>query len=122
MNYDTTTPVRPRNCCRCGSEFLTNEAGRVCWECRKPRSSSRRLRSKELTLRESQVVDLVAQGKANKEIAYRLYLTEGTIKEYLNRIFRKVEVSNRTELAIWEHTRRLASAASNFPGRPAFES
>jgi len=33
-----------------------------------------------------------------------LHLTEGTVKEYLNRIFRKVGATNRTELAIWAIT------------------
>jgi DNA-binding NarL/FixJ family response regulator len=56
--------------------------------------------SKQVTLREKQVIDLVCQGKLNKEIACQLHLTEGTIKEYLHRIFVKVEVSNRTELAV----------------------
>lgn len=36
----------------------------------------------------------------NKEIAFELHLTEGTIKEYLNRIYRKVGAINRTELAV----------------------
>lgn len=46
-------------------------------------------------------MDLVRQAKANKEIAYELHLSEGTVKEYLNRIFRKLEVKSRTELAVW---------------------
>jgi DNA-binding NarL/FixJ family response regulator len=50
------------------------------------------------------VVNLVSQAKLNKEIAHELHLTEGTIKEYLNRIFRKLGISNRTELAIWALT------------------
>jgi len=58
----------------------------------------------QLSFREKQVVLLVAQAKLNKEIAYELHLSEGTIKEYLNRIFRKVHVSNRTELAVWALT------------------
>jgi DNA-binding NarL/FixJ family response regulator len=58
----------------------------------------------QLTFREKQVVRLVAQGKLNKEIAHELHLTEGTIKEYLNRIFRKLGTTNRTELAIWALT------------------
>jgi two-component system nitrate/nitrite response regulator NarL len=53
-----------------------------------------------LSPREQQVIGLVAQAKPNKIIAYELGLSEGTIKEYLYRIFRKVEVSNRTELAL----------------------
>jgi len=54
-----------------------------------------------LSFREKQVVELIRQAKANKEIAYELHLTEGTIKEYLNRIFRKVGATNRTALATW---------------------
>ena len=61
-----------------------------------------------LSSREKQVVDLVCKGKANKQIAYDLHLTEGTVKEYLNRIFRKVGASNRTELAIWAITTQRA--------------
>ena len=59
---------------------------------------------RHLTLREKQIVDLVRQAKLNKEIAYLLHLSEGTIKEYLNKIFRKLEVKNRTELAVWSLT------------------
>jgi DNA-binding CsgD family transcriptional regulator len=59
-----------------------------------------------LSFREKQVVRLIQQAKLNKEIAYELQLTEGTIKEYLNRIFRKLGVKNRTELAIWAITQR----------------
>jgi len=54
-----------------------------------------------LSFREKQVVHLVSQAKLNKEIAFELHLTEGTIKEYLNRIFRKIGTANRTELAMW---------------------
>lgn len=54
-----------------------------------------------LTPRESEVVARVAQGKRNKEIARELQVTEGTVKEYLNRIFRKVGASGRVSLAIW---------------------
>ena len=54
-----------------------------------------------LSFREKQIAQLVCQAKLNKEIASELRLTEGTIKEYLNRIFRKLEMKNRTQLAIW---------------------
>jgi len=63
---------------------------------------------RELSLRERQVVNLIRQAKANKEIAYELRLTEGTIKEYLFIIFKKVGVKNRTELALWA-TENLAA-------------
>jgi DNA-binding NarL/FixJ family response regulator len=53
-------------------------------------------------------VGLVCRALQNKEIAGELHLTEGTIKEYLNRIFRKLGVANRTELAVWAVTRGTA--------------
>ena len=105
---ETQCALNKKNCFRCGIEFATQHSDRVCANCRRPRIPSQE--SKELSFRERQVIDLVSQGKANKEIAFHLLLTEGTIKEYLNRIFRKVEVKNRTELAIWSLTRQKSAA------------
>lgn len=62
----------------------------------------------KLTPRQSQVATLVAQGLSNKEIAFRLELTQGTIKEYIFQTFKKLKISNRTELAIWELNRSKA--------------
>jgi hypothetical protein len=45
-------------------------------------------------------VALLREAKTNKEIAGALLLTEGTVKEYLWHIFRKLGVKNRTELAL----------------------
>ncbi len=123
-NLSPTAAVK--SCFRCGAEFPTSDRERVCWRCRKPKAKVRGAASKELTFRESQIVDLVAQGKTNKEVAFHLLLTEGTIKEYLNRIFKKAGVSNRTELAIWSLTQRPPvgdhqSDDTRFESRPAFE-
>jgi hypothetical protein len=46
-----------------------------------------------------------------------LHLTEGTIKEYLNRIYRKLEMTNRTELAIWALTRQSEPTDQTLPGQ-----
>ena len=54
-----------------------------------------------LSPRESQVVALVAQGLKNKEIAWSLGLTEGTVKVYLTRIFRKLDMNDRLDLALY---------------------
>lgn len=53
-----------------------------------------------LTARERTVADLVANGMRNREIARELGITEGTIKVYLHRIYEKLDVGNRTELAL----------------------
>jgi len=47
----------------------------------------------------------------NKEIAHELHLSEGTIKDYVNGIFRKLDLKNRTELAIWALTKQQIAAA-----------
>jgi DNA-binding NarL/FixJ family response regulator len=101
-NLESTAFVR--NCFRCGQEFHTEEQERICQACRKPSQTGSEVLRRHLTFREKQIVALVRQAKLNKEIAYQLHLSEGTIKEYLNKIFRKVEVKNRTELAIWSLT------------------
>ena len=67
--------------------------------------------ARSLTFRERQIVQLVVEAMPNKEIADRLHLTEGTIKEYMNRILRKLEIKSRTALAVW--------AVRNFRARMA---
>ena len=54
----------------------------------------------EFSGRESQVIGLLRQGRRNKEIASALAVSEQTVKSHLNRIFRKMNVSGRTELLI----------------------
>lgn len=54
-----------------------------------------------LTKREIDVAKLVAQGKSNKDICHVLFLTEGTVKNYLTKIFEKLELTSRTELALF---------------------
>jgi len=67
--------------------------------------------SKLLTPREEQVVALVADGLANREIARELNLTENTVKKYLFRIFEKLGISTRVELVLY--------AVSHSNSRPA---
>jgi DNA-binding NarL/FixJ family response regulator len=54
-----------------------------------------------LTSREIEVVELVMQGKSNKQIGSALFLTEGTVKNYISRILDKLELNNRTELVLY---------------------
>jgi len=59
------------------------------------------IRSEEdLKAREIQVLELVAAGKANKEIAYELSTTEGTVKNYIKRILGKLHASDRTHAVV----------------------
>lgn len=54
----------------------------------------------ELKAREVQVLELVAAGKANKEIAFALSTTEGTVKNYVKRILGKLHASDRTHAVV----------------------
>jgi len=99
-----------KNCHRCGLEFRAEPHRRICFTCRKPKARQKKPASKSLTPRENQIVDLICQARLNKEIATQLHLSEGTIKEYLSRIFHKLGLTSRTELAIWALTRRENAA------------
>ena len=48
--------------------------------------------------REQEIIDCVCQGLSNKEIAVRLALSSHTVKAHLNRIFRKLNITNRSKL------------------------
>jgi DNA-binding NarL/FixJ family response regulator len=53
----------------------------------------------ELTGREREIVELAAGGRTNKQIAATLYLSEKTVENHLSRIFPKLGVRSRVELA-----------------------
>lgn len=55
---------------------------------------------KGLTERETEIVELVAQGLSNKEIAGQLFLSAGTVRNMLSVILDKLEIRDRTQLAI----------------------
>ena len=54
-----------------------------------------------LTAREREVLKLIAEGMINKEIATKLYISEKTVKNHVSSIFRKLNVSDRTQAAIY---------------------
>jgi DNA-binding NarL/FixJ family response regulator len=54
----------------------------------------------ELTRREREILELVALGLSNKEIAGRLKLTEKTVKYYMTNVLQKLHVRNRVEAAV----------------------
>ncbi len=59
-----------------------------------------------LTAREIEVLDLVAQGLANKQIASRLGIRERTVKAHLTSIFQALGVHDRTQAALWARDHR----------------
>jgi DNA-binding CsgD family transcriptional regulator len=63
-----------------------------------------------LTLRETEVVQLVAEGRTNSEIAEALHLSPWTVKRHVARLLRKTGHHRRVELALW-----FASQATRSP-------
>jgi DNA-binding NarL/FixJ family response regulator len=55
----------------------------------------------ELTKRELEILKLAAEGHSNSQLAKMLWVTEQTVKFHLSNIYRKLNVSNRTEAARW---------------------
>ncbi|MDQ1901636.1 response regulator transcription factor [Paracoccus sp. WLY502] len=68
-----------------------------------------------LSRREAEIVRLVRQGCCNKDIAKHLDISEKTVKHYMTTIFRKLEVRNRTELAVLNPASRPAPAQAAGP-------
>jgi DNA-binding NarL/FixJ family response regulator len=63
-----------------------------------------------LTRRELEILQLVAEGHSNSELARMLWVTEQTVKFHLSNIYRKLNVSNRTEASRWAQLRGLLEA------------
>jgi DNA-binding NarL/FixJ family response regulator len=76
-----------------------------------------------LSPREEQIVNLVAEGICNREIAQQLGIKENTVKKSLLRTYDKLGVSNRVELVLYALTHRGAEkSAPNPPKRPPLSS
>jgi DNA-binding NarL/FixJ family response regulator len=57
--------------------------------------------------REQRVIELVAQGLKNREVADEIGTTEHVVKNYLRVIYDKLGLWNRVELALWYESRRV---------------
>lgn len=67
-----------------------------------------RIQAPELTLRQAEILQLLAEGRTNKQIGNALKITEGTVKLHVNRIFYKLGVRNRAAAASKALQRGLA--------------
>jgi DNA-binding NarL/FixJ family response regulator len=59
--------------------------------------------------RENRVIELVAQGLKNRDVAHAIGTTEHVVKNYLRVIYDKLGLWNRVELALWYESRRHES-------------
>ncbi|MDD3219290.1 MAG: response regulator transcription factor [Lachnospiraceae bacterium] len=64
-------------------------------------SSSFDYNSKGINERELEIIKLIADGLSNKEIAAKLFLSEGTVRNYLSSILDKLELRDRTQVAVF---------------------
>jgi DNA-binding NarL/FixJ family response regulator len=60
-----------------------------------------------LTRREREILQLVSEGNTNGQVAKVLWVTEQTVKFHLANIFRKLDVTNRTQASRWAHAHGL---------------
>jgi len=65
-------------------------------------------RYKSLTEQERKILELIAEGKTNRQIAQAMFLAEKTVKNYVSGLLRKLEMERRTEAAVYavERTKR----------------
>jgi two-component system response regulator DevR len=68
-----------------------------------------------LTKRELEILRLVSEGHTNLQLARMLWVTEQTVKFHLSNIYRKLEVSNRTEASRWAQTHGLLPSVRENP-------
>ena len=60
----------------------------------------------EINDREREIIRLIAEGYSNKEIASELYLSEGTVRNYLSTILDKLQLRDRTQVAVFYYKHR----------------
>jgi DNA-binding NarL/FixJ family response regulator len=66
----------------------------------------------ELTRRELEILQLVAEGHSNTQLAKMLWVTEQTIKFHLSNVYRKLKVANRTEASRWAQLNGLLATST----------
>jgi DNA-binding NarL/FixJ family response regulator len=71
-------------------------------------TDSEAVKLSELTEREQEIVALVTKGLKNQQIADRLFISEGTVRNHLTVIFAKLGIFNRCELIAYAYQRHLA--------------
>ncbi|MEO0828471.1 MAG: response regulator transcription factor [Cyanobacteria bacterium J06642_9] len=67
----------------------------------------------KVTPREQEVLQLIAEGASNREIAQILHITEKTVKNHVSNILNRLELRDRTQLAIWVNASKASPSRSS---------
>ena len=84
-----------------GETYIQPELRAVLKKRMNERQASLNSLDENLTMREIEVLKLLAEGLFNKEIAYTLNISEKTVKNHISNIFKKINVSDRTQAAVY---------------------
>ena len=101
-DYQQTSHEGTRKCLRCKKDFPRCGRQTVCDGCSK---ILRGVLVKRLTPREAQLGEGVMRSLGNKEIAWKMGITPGSVRESLSRIYRKLGIPNRTAFALYMKAR-----------------
>lgn len=76
-------------------------------------ASPRPERPSSLTIREAEILAMIAQGLSNRQIGERLFISEKTVRNHLSHIFEKIGVQDRTQAALYSIQSGLADRPKN---------
>lgn len=65
--------------------------------------------SQGISAKEQEIIELVAEGLSNREIAEKLFLSDGTVRNYLSNILDKLQLRDRTQLAVFYYQHKQSS-------------
>ncbi|MEO0826418.1 MAG: response regulator transcription factor [Cyanobacteria bacterium J06639_16] len=80
---------------------------KLCQHLKPPTPETTKRDFESVTPREQEVLHLIAEGASNREIAQRLHITEKTVKNHVSNILNRVNLRDRTQLAIWVNTAKI---------------
>ncbi len=97
-------PISSQLAARILNEFVVKNAG------------GKKAPEQILTAREKEVLTLIADGASNKEIAYKLKISENTVKNHLRNIMEKLHLQNRVQLAVFAIKKGIVKDKTEFRG------
>lgn len=67
----------------------------------KNNSKAEKFDKRDITEKEFEIIEQISEGLSNKEIAAKLFLSEGTVRNYISQILEKLDLRDRTQIAIY---------------------